>query len=82
MLHTSLEILNILFLTGDGHPNGDVNARWAHFDSIISNFLSEQHIPGAAVAISSEEKIIYKQGIEELGVEKSAEFKISGILLS
>ncbi|GFR63553.1 N-acyl-D-amino-acid deacylase [Elysia marginata] len=70
-------------LSGDQQPNGDTKARWKCFDNIISKFLVEQRIPGASVAISRHEKIIYKQGYGIAGcsrrVHPDSVFRIASI---
>lgn len=70
-------------LSADRQPNGGTDEKWKCFDNIISKFLLEQQIPGASVAISRNNKIVYKQGYGIAGcgrrVNPDSTFRIASI---
>ncbi|KAK3774791.1 hypothetical protein RRG08_034883 [Elysia crispata] len=70
-------------LSGDKQPNDPLDVKWKSFDDVISNFLTEQGIPGASVAISRQNKVIYKQGYGISGcsrrVQPDSVFRIASI---
>ncbi|CAG5128790.1 unnamed protein product [Candidula unifasciata] len=70
-------------LSGSTCPNGKTAKGWEHFDQIISRFLVEQKIPGAAVAVSKKGVILYQQGYGAAGagcrVHEDSMFRIASI---
>lgn len=64
---------------------GHTNPALAPIDDLLTNFLRERKIPGAAVAVSRQGRLVYSRGFgysdreEKLAVEPEALFRIASI---